>query len=132
MDWVQLNGFIQITPDNQVKIFNPNPEFGTNVMTSLPMMVNEELEADWSKVIVEMGDYDTPRFKSQFTGGSSAMAMAWKPLRTAGATARLLLMQAAANEWGVPVSELTVSKGVVMHKASNKSANLWGFSHCSC
>jgi isoquinoline 1-oxidoreductase beta subunit len=49
--------------------------------------------------------------------------MAWKPLRTAGATARLLLMQAAANEWGVPMSELTVSKGVVMHKASNKSAN---------
>ncbi|HQS24878.1 MAG: isoquinoline 1-oxidoreductase [Sphingobacteriia bacterium 24-36-13] len=123
MDWVELTGFIKITPDNQVKIFNPNPEFGTNVMTSLPMMVNEELEADWSKVIVEMGDYDTPRFKSQFTGGSRAMAMAWKPLRTAGATARLLLMQAAANEWGVPISELTVSKGVVMHKASNKSAN---------
>ncbi len=122
-NWVQLNGFIQITPDNQVKIFNPNPEFGTNVMTSLPMMVNEELEADWSKVKVEMGDYDTPRFKSQFTGGSRAMAMAWMPLRTAGATARLMLMQAAANEWSVPMSELTVSKGVVMHKGSNKSAN---------
>lgn len=122
-NWVELNGFIKITPDNQVKIFNPNPEFGTNVMTSLPMMVNEELEADWSKVIVEMGDYDTPRFKSQFTGGSRAMAMAWRPLRTAGATARLMLMQAAANEWGVSVSELTVSKGVVMHKASNRSAN---------
>lgn len=122
-NWVELNGFIKITPDNQVKIFNPNPEFGTNVMTSLPMMVNEELEADWSKVIVEMGDYDTPRFKNQFTGGSRAMAMAWRPLRTAGATARLMLMQAAANEWGVSVSELTVSKGVVMHQASNRSAN---------
>lgn len=122
-NWVELNGFIKITPDNQVKIFNPNPEFGTNVMTSLPMMVNEELEADWSNVIVEMGDYDTPRFKNQFTGGSRAMAMAWRPLRTAGATARLMLMQAAANEWGVSVSELTVSKGVVMHQASNRSAN---------
>jgi isoquinoline 1-oxidoreductase beta subunit len=122
-NWVELNGFIKITPDNQVKIFNPNPEFGTNVMTSLPMMVNEELEADWSKVIVEMGDYDTPRFKNQFTGGSRAMAMAWRPLRTAGATARLMLMQAAANEWGVSVSELTVSKGVVIHQASNRSAN---------
>lgn len=121
-DWIELTGFIKITPDNQVKIFNPNPEFGTNVMTSLPMMVNEELEADWSKVIVEMGDYDTPRFKSQFTGGSRAMGMAWVPLRTAGATARLMLMQAAANEWGVPLSELTVSKGVVMHKGSNKTA----------
>ncbi len=122
-EWIQLNGFIQITPDNVVKIFNPNPEFGTNVMTSLPMMVNEELQADWSKVVVEMGDYDTPRFKSQFTGGSRGMAQAWKPLRTAGATARLMLMQAAANEWNVPVSELTVANGVVLHKASNKSLN---------
>ena len=122
-DWIQLNGFIQITPDNVVKIFNPNPEFGTNVMTSLPMMVNEELQADWSKVVVEMGDYDTPRFKSQFTGGSRGMAQAWKPLRTAGATARLMLMQAAANEWNVPIAELTVANGVVLHKASNKSLN---------
>jgi len=122
-EWVTLTGFIQITPDNKVKIFNPNPEFGTNVMTSLPMMVNEELQADWSKVIVEMGDYDTPRFKSQFTGGSRGMAQAWKPLRTAGATARLMLMQAAANEWNVPVSELTVANGIVSHKASNKTAN---------
>jgi isoquinoline 1-oxidoreductase subunit beta len=122
-EWVKLTGFIQITPDNKVKIFNPNPEFGTNVMTSLPMMVNEELQADWSKVIVEMGDYDTPRFKSQFTGGSRGMAQAWKPLRTAGATARLMLMQAAANEWNVPVSELTVANGIVSHKATNKTAN---------
>ena len=122
-EWFKLTGFIQITPDNKVKIFNPNPEFGTNVMTSLPMMVNEELQADWSKVIVEMGDYDTPRFKSQFTGGSRGMAQAWKPLRTAGATARLMLMQAAANEWNVPVSELTVANGIVSHKATNKTAN---------
>ena len=120
-NWVELNGFIQITPDNQVKIFNPNPEFGTNVMTSLPMMVNEELQADWSKVVVEMGDYDTPRFKSQFTGGSRAMAQAWKPLRTAGATARMMLMQAAANEWNVPVSELTVANGVVTNNGTNQS-----------
>ena len=120
-DWVELTGFIKITPDNQVKIFCPNPEFGTNVMTSLPMMVNEELEADWSKVIVEMGDYDTPRFKTQFTGGSRGMAMAWTPLRTAGATARMMLVQAAANEWNVPVAELIVSKGSVIHKASNRS-----------
>lgn len=122
-DWVELTGFIQITPDNQVKIFCPNPEFGTNVMTSLPMMVNEELEADWSKVIVEMGDYDTPRFKTQFTGGSRGMAMAWMPLRTAGATARMMLLQAAANKWNVPVSELSVAKGEVIHKATNKAIN---------
>ena len=126
-DWVSLTGFIKITPDNQVKIFNPNPEFGTNVMTSLPMMVNEELQADWSKVVVEMGDYDTPRFKSQFTGGSRGMAQAWKPLRTAGATARMMLMQAAANEWNVPVGELMVANGIISHKASNKSGNFGDF-----
>ncbi len=122
-EWIQLNGFIQITPDNKVKIFCPNPEFGTNVMTSLPMMVNEELQADWTKVVVEMGDYDTPRFKTQFTGGSRGMAMAWTPLRTAGATARMMLLQAAANEWNVPVSELTVSNGLVAHNGSNRSLN---------
>ena len=48
-DWIELNGFIKITPDNQIKIFCPNPEFGTNVMTSLPMMIAEELEVDFSK-----------------------------------------------------------------------------------
>jgi len=119
--WIELTGFIKITPDNQIKIFSPNPEFGTNVMTSLPMMIAEELEVDWKSVIVEQGDYDTPRFKSQFTGGSQAMRMAWVPLRTAGATARLMLVQAAANEWNVPVTELKASKGVVYHTGTNKS-----------
>ncbi len=91
-------------------------------MTSLPMMLAEELEVDWKTVIIEQGDYNTPRFKNQFTGGSRAMGMAWVPLRTAGATARLLLLQAAANEWNVPVAELSASKAVVYHKATNKIA----------
>ena len=121
-DWIELNGFIKITPDNQIKIFCPNPEFGTNVMTSLPMMIAEELEVDFSKVVVEMGDFDTPRFKSQFTGGSMGMKNAWMPLRTAGATAREMLKQAAANEWNLPVSALTASKGLVSHQGSNKTA----------
>jgi isoquinoline 1-oxidoreductase subunit beta len=120
-EWVELTGFIKITTDNEITIFCPNPEFGTNVMTSLPMMVAEELEADWKKIKVEMGDYDTPRFKSQFTGGSRGMNMAWVPLRTAGATARMLLLQAAANEWKVPVSELTAQNSLVAHPASKKS-----------
>jgi len=122
-DWIEITGFIKITPDNQVKIYCPNPEFGTNVMTSLPMMIAEELEADWKAIIVEQGNYDTPRFKSQFTGGSQGMAMAWVPLRTAGATAREMLKQAAANEWNVPITELTVSNGVISHLKSGKTAN---------
>lgn len=121
-EWIKLTGFIEIRPDNQIKLFCPNPEFGTNVMTSLPMLLAEELEVDWEKVKVQMGDYDTLRFKSQFTGGSRAMAMTWVPLRTAGATARMMLLQAAANEWNVPVSELKVSKGLITHSGSNRSA----------
>jgi isoquinoline 1-oxidoreductase beta subunit len=121
-EWIELNGFIKITPDNLVKLYCPNPEFGTNVMTSLPMMIAEELEVEWKKVIVEQGDFDTPRFKSQFTGGSQGMRMAWVPLRTAGATAREMLKQAASNEWNVQISELTASNGIVAHKGSNKSA----------
>ena len=56
--WKELTGYIKITPDNIIKILNPNPEFGQNVMTSLPMMVAEELEADWQKIVVEMGPHD--------------------------------------------------------------------------
>lgn len=121
-EWTKITGFIEIAADNQIKLFCPNPEFGTNVMTSLPMLIAEELEVDFEKVKVQMGDYDTPRFKSQFTGGSMAMSMTWKPLRTAGATARLMLLQAAANEWNVPVSELKAVKGSIVHTASNKTA----------
>src|SRR5436190_23231867 len=57
--WIEINGYIKITPDNVIKILNPNPEFGQNVMTSLPMIVSEELEADWQKVVVERGPHDS-------------------------------------------------------------------------
>lgn len=112
-----LTGFVKITPDNKITLFSPNPEFGTNVMTSLPMLIAEELEVDWNTIIVEQGNYDTPRFKSQMTGGSNAMAAAWIPLRTAGATAKQMLMQAAANKWSVPMNELKVTKGLITHES---------------
>lgn len=120
-DWVELNGFIKIMADNQIKILSPNPEFGQNVMTSLPMLIAEELEVDWKKITIEMGDYDTPRFKRQFTGGSQSIRAAWEPLRKAGATAKWMLLQAAANQWNLPVAELTASNGTVIHKASNRT-----------
>jgi isoquinoline 1-oxidoreductase subunit beta len=120
-EWVELNGFIKIMADNQIKILSPNPEFGQNVMTSLPMLIAEELEVDWKKIQVEMGDYDTPRFKSQFTGGSNSIRSAWMPLRKAGATAKLMLLQAAAIQWNIPLGELTAVNGTVVHKASNKT-----------
>ncbi|RYY22430.1 MAG: xanthine dehydrogenase family protein molybdopterin-binding subunit, partial [Chitinophagaceae bacterium] len=98
-EWSELTGYIKITPDNIIKILNPNPEFGQNVMTSLPMMLAEELDADWEKVVVEMGPHDSIKLGPQFTGGSNSVRMYWKPLRDAGAAARNMLMQAAADNW---------------------------------
>ncbi|GAB3899331.1 xanthine dehydrogenase family protein molybdopterin-binding subunit [Larkinella knui] len=119
--WTQLNGYIQITADNGVKLLCPNPEFGQNVMTSLPMIVAEELDVDWKNVVVEMGPYDNTKLGPQFTGGSNSIRMYWKPLREAGAAARHLLREAAAQTWKVPVGEVTTQAGVLLH-SSGKSA----------
>ncbi len=119
--WVELNGYIRITPDNVTKLMCPNPEFGQNVMTSLPMILAEELDADWATVVVEMAPHDNVKFGSQFTGGSNSMRTYWKPLRQAGASARQMLREAAAQTWGVPVEEVTTKAGVLSH-ANGKSA----------
>ncbi|MCP9757174.1 xanthine dehydrogenase family protein molybdopterin-binding subunit [Lacihabitans sp. CCS-44] len=119
--WSELTGYIKITPENVIKIFCPNPEFGQNVMTSLPMMVAEELDCDWKNVVVEMGTHDNVKFGAQFTGGSNSVRMYWKPLRAAGASARQMLIEAAAQTWAVPASEISTKAGVLSHK-SGKSA----------
>lgn len=119
-NWAELNGYIKITPDNIIKILNPNPEFGQNVMTSLPMIVAEELDADWKNVVVEMGPHDSVKLGPQFTGGSNSVRMYWKPLREAGAAARNMLMQAASQTWGVPVEEITTKAGMLYHEKSGK------------
>jgi isoquinoline 1-oxidoreductase beta subunit len=120
--WIEMNGYIKISPDNTIKILNPNPDFGQNVMTSLPMIVAEELDADWKKVVVEMGPHDNVKLGPQFTGGSNSVRMYWKPLREAGATTRQMLMEAAAQTWNVPVAEITTSASMLSHKKSGRSA----------
>lgn len=126
-EWSELTGYVKITPDNIVKLICPNPEFGQNVMTSLPMMVAEELDVDWKAVVVEMGPHDNAKLGPQFTGGSNSMRMYWKPLREAGAAARNMLMQAAAQTWAVPIEELTTKAGVILHVKSGKSGKYGGF-----
>jgi len=126
-DWYELTGYIKITPDNVVKIINPNPEFGQNVMTSLPMIIAEELDVDWQKVVVEMGPHDAVKLGPQFTGGSNSVRMYWKPLREAGAAARHMLMQAAADTWKVPIEELTAKAGIIVHSKSMKSGTYGEF-----
>ena len=119
--WHELTGYIKITADNVIKILCPNPEFGQNVMTSLPMIVAEELDADWKNVVVEMGPHDNVKLGPQFTGGSNSIRMYWKPLREAGAAARQMLCQAAAQTWKVPAEEITTKGGILQHK-SGKAA----------
>lgn len=125
--WVELNGYIKITPDGIVKILNPNPEFGQNVMTSLPMIVAEEMDAEWKNVVVEMGPHDNVKLGPQFTGGSNSVRMYWKPLRQAGAAARHMLLQAAADTWKLPVEELTTNAGLIVHPKSMKSGKYGEF-----
>ncbi len=125
--WVEVNGYIKITPDNIIKIINPNPEFGQNVMTSLAMIVAEELDADWQKVVVEMGPHDNVKLGPQFTGGSNSMRMYWKPLREAGAAARNMLMQAAAKTWSVPVEEVTTNAGMLYHTKGGRAGTYGSF-----
>jgi CO/xanthine dehydrogenase Mo-binding subunit len=118
----ELNGFLKIAENGIVTIMSPNPEGGQNVKTSMPMIVAEELDADWKNVIVEQAHLNTKLYSRQFIGGSLAIRTTWKILRTAGATARQMLREAAAKEWNVPLEEITTKAGVLYHAKSGRSA----------
>jgi len=121
-EWFEINSYLKIGDNGLVSIFSPNPEFGQNVRTSMPMLVAEELDVDWKNVIVEQAPYHPDKYGRQFTGGSRGIMSRWEPLRMTGATARQLLRTAAAEAWEVPVEEVTTEAGILYHKASNKSA----------
>lgn len=115
-----FNSFLSITPDGDIVIYSPNPELGQNIKTSFPMVVAEELDADWSRVRVLQANLDTEKYERQLTGGSGAMPHSWERLRKAGATARQLLISAAATRLEVDRNTLTTAKGMIYHKASGK------------
>lgn len=121
-EWFELNSYIKIGENGVVTLMAPNPEFGSNVKTSLPMILAEELDVDWKHVIVEQADFFPERFDRQFTGGSMGILLGWKPLRTAGANARQMLKEAAAKTWNVPVTEITTEAGMLIHQSSGKKA----------
>jgi len=120
------NAFIRIAPDNTVTIIGKHIEFGQGSHTGLATILAEELDADWSQIRVEAAPADAERYNNlkwgpaQGTGGSSAMANSWEQHHRAGATARAILVEAAAREWGVPASEITVERGVVSHPPSGR------------
>src|SRR5690606_10255359 len=117
---LNFNSYLSVSPDGHVVIFSPNPELGQNIKTSFPMIVAEELDADWSKVRVVQANLETDKFDRQVTGGSGAMPHSWERLRKAGATARHMLVEAAAKRWEVPIASLSTADGEVIHKESGR------------
>ncbi|RYG03563.1 MAG: hypothetical protein EOO02_08125, partial [Chitinophagaceae bacterium] len=117
---VGFNSYLSIATDGVITLMSPNPELGQNILTSFPMIVAEELDADWSKVIVKQANLDTKKFDRQLTGGSGAVPHSWKLLRNAGATARLMLITAAAKKWNVPAAECHTENSFVIHNSGKK------------
>ncbi len=126
-NWYEINAYVRIGENGLVTIVAPNPEFGQNVITSMPMIVAEELDADWKNVLVEQAPYNAALYGGQFTGGSQGIRRAWTGLRTAGAAARHMLRQAAAASWQVPVEEITTEAGQLSHAGSGKTAGYGAF-----
>ncbi|HLQ07979.1 MAG TPA: xanthine dehydrogenase family protein molybdopterin-binding subunit [Steroidobacteraceae bacterium] len=121
--------FLRIAPDNTVTVICKHLEAGQGVWTGLPAIVAEELDASWEQMRVESAPARVPMYgnlamggKVQLTGGSTAVANSWQQLREAGATARAMLVAAAAKAWGVPAGEIKVSEGVVSHAGAARKA----------
>src|ERR1044071_6221400 len=119
----QPNAFVRVASDNTVTVLVKHLEMGQGTYTGLPTLVAEEMDADWSQVRVEGAPADAAKYNNLFwgaaqgTGGSTALANSWEQLRKAGATARAMLVAAAAEKWKVPASEIKVSRGVVTAKS---------------
>ncbi len=116
------NAFIRIAPDNTVTVMVKHLEMGQGTYTGLPTLVAEELDASWSQIRAEGAPADAKKYNNLFwgeaqgTGGSTALANSYEQLRKAGATARAMLVAAAAEKWKAPAGEITVSNGFVSHK----------------
>ena len=123
------NAFIRIGTDNRVSVVIKHLEMGQGTYTGLATLVAEELDANWNQIQPEGAPADAKRYNNlhwgpmQGTGGSSAMANSFEQLRLAGATAKAMLVAAAAAQWGVPAADIGVSQGVVSHQASGRSAS---------
>jgi isoquinoline 1-oxidoreductase subunit beta len=109
-----LGAFVQIGTDGVVTIYVAKSDMGQGVRTALPMIVADELDADWKKVRIRQADLDK-KYGRQGTGGSSSIRTMWTPMRQAGATARAMLVSAAATQWGVEAKDVAVANGILSH-----------------
>jgi isoquinoline 1-oxidoreductase beta subunit len=123
---VAANAWVRVSPDNTITLICHRNEMGQDVHTSLALLVAEELGVDVNKVTVEQAPVDPVYINAmlggQITGGSTSIRDAWTKLREAGATARVLLVTAAANQWKVPAGECAVKDGYVTHKSGKRAS----------
>ena len=113
LNYNDFNAFIKIADNGAVTIFSPNPEIGQGVKTSMPMIIAEELDVDWKDVHVVQAPLDSKNYTRQVAGGSQSIRHGWEPLRQTGATARQMLINAAAVQWGVDPLDCTSKRGVI-------------------
>ena len=118
----EANAFVRVGTDSIVTVMVPKLEMGQGTYTGLATLVAEELGADWRQVVVSSAPVDPRRYGPQATGGSNSISSTYTPLREAGASARQMLIAAAAQLWQVNVDTLTVKQGVILHKSSRRQA----------
>ena len=122
------NAFVRIRPDDSVTLVMPQVEMGQGTYTSMPMLIAEELEVDLAQVTLEAAPpddklYANPLVGFQVTGGSTSVMATWEPLRRAGATARVMLIAAAAKDWSVDPLSCRAEKGEVVHPPTGQRLN---------
>jgi isoquinoline 1-oxidoreductase beta subunit len=115
------NAFVRITPDGTIVIFSKGPEIGQGIKTAFPMIIAEELDADWSNVTVEQAAVNPAVFGRQTAGGSRSIPTSWDQLRRAGAAARAMLIAAAARQWNVAAADLSTANSVVTHTSTGRT-----------
>jgi isoquinoline 1-oxidoreductase beta subunit len=117
-----LNAFVRVAPDNTVTVYSKAPEIGQGIKTALGLIIAEEMDADWSRTVVEQAPIDARTYGYQGAGGSTTIPRAWDPLRQAGAAAKAMLVAAAARQWNVAPAEITARDSLLTHAASGRSA----------
>ncbi|MEE2732348.1 MAG: xanthine dehydrogenase family protein molybdopterin-binding subunit [Pseudomonadota bacterium] len=123
---IQPNAFVRISPDNSITIITAVAEIGQGTLTSIPMLVAEELDADWERVTWELAtstrEYNNPKTFTQLTAGSSTITSLYRQQREAGAAVKEVLIKAAARKWGVSASSLETEMSKVIDRRNNRSA----------